>query len=224
MTIERVETIYGPMWIPDTDTHQYGWLKRGGISSEELYIKEVCAVLSERPLGTALDIGASFGCWSLPLAAVCTKVIAIEPQFEVYRLLLKTLTGPDFEVINAAVGDQPGTARIPALDLDKPTNFGDVAISEAQSEQPEAPMQNVACVRIDDLLDTDLVTFTKVDVQGMEAAVLRGMAETIARCRPILFVEAHPSYGDVGALRVQIEAMDYYCLPGRGANHLAVPL
>jgi len=43
----------------------------------------------------------------------------------------------------------------------------------------------------------------KIDVEGMEAEVLQGAAETIARCKPILFVETIKSDKDtiIAALR-----------------------
>ncbi len=225
MTIERIETVYGPMHVPDTDTHQYGWLKNAGVSSEDLWIRECCGLLREVPPGVSLDVGACFGCWSLPLSQVSTKVIAIEPQWDLYKLLTKTLADHDlFEVINAAAGDHAGTTWLPALDLNSPANFGDVAVGHASQCQPQAGGQTVARMLVDDMLDDDPVTFVKIDVQGMEQAALRGMARTVARCRPILFVEAHPSYGDQLAIRRQIEAMEYCCLTGRGDNYLAVPL
>ena len=33
------------------------------------------------------------------------------------------------------------------------------------------------------------IDFLKIDVEGMEIAVLGGLAETIARCRPVFFIE-----------------------------------
>jgi FkbM family methyltransferase len=227
MTIERIETVYGPMYVPDTDTHQYGWLKDVGLSSEEIYIRECCEILRERPPGVSIDVGANFGCWCLPLAKFSKLVIAIEPQWEVYKLLMRTLSfngGFDrFEVINAAAGDVPGVRWIPRLDLESAANFGDVAVGHTSQDQPSAAVDPVACVTIDALLSADEVRFIKIDVQGMERAVLRGASKTIARCRPIMFVEADPSYSDPRAIREQIEEMGYWCLP-RGPNYLAAPL
>jgi FkbM family methyltransferase len=228
MTVERIETVHGLMLVPDTDTHQHGWLKSAGVSSEDLFIREVCDLLREKPPGTSIDVGANFGCWCLPLAKVSKLVIAIEPQWEVYKLLMRTLAlnggFERFEVINAAAGDVPGVRWIPRLDLESAANFGDVAVGHRNDDQPSAAAEPVACVTIDALLNADEVRFIKVDVQGMEQAVLRGAERVIRRCRPYLFVEAHPDYCDARALRRQIEAMGYYCLTGRGANYLAMPL
>ena len=40
-----------------------------------------------------------------------------------------------------------------------------------------------------DTLDLQRVDFMKVDIEGMEEKALRGAAETIKRCRPVLYVE-----------------------------------
>lgn len=44
-------------------------------------------------------------------------------------------------------------------------------------------------VRGDDLLQRRRVDFIKMDVEGMEIRVLHGLAETIARWRPVMFIE-----------------------------------
>jgi len=50
--------------------------------------------------------------------------------------------------------------------------------------------EDVAALPIDDLA-LERLDMAKIDVEGAELAVLRGMAETLARCRPILIIEVH---------------------------------
>ncbi len=44
-------------------------------------------------------------------------------------------------------------------------------------------------VRGDDILQLRPVHFVKMDVEGMEVRVLQGLSETIARWRPVMFIE-----------------------------------
>ena len=54
------------MLVLDTDIGQYEWLKLTGTSSEDEYTSLVCGLLDGN--GAAIDVGASFGCWTLALA------------------------------------------------------------------------------------------------------------------------------------------------------------
>jgi FkbM family methyltransferase len=48
---------------------------------------------------------------------------------------------------------------------------------------------DVQTVRGDDALAGKQVDFIKIDIEGMELRALAGLAETIARCRPTMFIE-----------------------------------
>jgi FkbM family methyltransferase len=41
----------------------------------------------------------------------------------------------------------------------------------------------------DQALADEAVDFIKIDVEGMELSVLKGLSKTIARCRPVMFIE-----------------------------------
>ena len=42
-----------------------------------------------------------------------------------------------------------------------------------------------------DSFQLDDVAVIKIDIEGMEVAALRGMTDTLTRCRPHIFIEAH---------------------------------
>lgn len=55
--------------------------------------------------------------------------------------------------------------------------------------EPVPGPNEVATVRLDGLFRRDQLKLMKIDVEGMEADVLRGAEGTIRRLRPILYVE-----------------------------------
>jgi FkbM family methyltransferase len=62
-------------------------------------------------------------------------------------------------------------------------------------------------IRGDDALSQEDVDFIKIDVEGMEMQVLGGLAQTIARCRPIFFIEVDEA--NRAAFLAWVEANDY---------------
>src|SRR5690606_16810330 len=81
-----------------------------------------------------------------------------------------------------AVGADAGTVLIPALDLSVVQNFGGLGhTSWGQGDR-------VPRVTLDGL-GLDACHFIKIDVEGMEAAVLAGAQATIMRYRPAMYIE-----------------------------------
>jgi FkbM family methyltransferase len=148
-----------------------------------------------RPGMTVVEAGANIGAHSVMLARACAPgpLLAFEPQQRVFQLLCanlvmngvtNALTFPD------AVGAVAGTALIPPIDYGGAFNFGSVSIlpTDGSSGTDWATGQPTRVVAIDDLA-LPACDFLKIDVEGFEAAVLEGARQTIARCRPILYVE-----------------------------------
>ena len=73
-----------------------------------------------------------------------------------------------------------------AVDLDKVCNLGSTELS---THRGTVPANSHLTATIDELFPCTSVAFIKADVEGMELEILRGAEATIARCRPILYVE-----------------------------------
>jgi FkbM family methyltransferase len=82
-----------------------------------------------------------------------------------------------------ALGARGGVARVPAIPPSQAHNFGGVALSA----DPDGG-ERVEVAAIDDLA-LDACRLIKADVEGMEAEVLEGARATIARLRPLLYLE-----------------------------------
>ncbi len=134
----------------------------------------------------ALDVGANIGTHTIAMAKAVGErghVVAFEPQAFTHMMLcgnvaLNALN--NVTVLRAAVGDDTRPVEVPRLDPREQRNFGSVKVGSGGDF--------VEQMRIDDLA-LEQCHLIKIDVEGFEAAVLRGAADTIARTQPLLFIE-----------------------------------
>jgi FkbM family methyltransferase len=177
---------YGPMLVNRHDAY----VGRSFLAYGEFSEHEVAFLRQYVPEGgVVLDIGANIGALTIPLAqhvGATGRVIAFEPQRFVHQVLtanvaLHSLT--NVEVVRAGVGAQAGALHVPVLDPNAPNNFGGLELNKG------TPGEGVPCVRVDDLRLSRLDVL-KADVEGMEADVLRGAMATIARHKPVLYLES----------------------------------
>jgi len=140
----------------------------------------------------ALDIGANIGTHTLALAGLVGPqglVFAFEPQRIVFQTLCANIALNSLDnvhCINAAVGASPGTLKLFDADPNVPNNFGGVRVAMLAGAPGAAPVERL---KLDDFLEIDQLKLVKIDVEGMEADVLRGASRILARFRPILYVE-----------------------------------
>jgi FkbM family methyltransferase len=154
------------------------------------YEKEQVAMFQSclRSGDVVYDIGAHMGYYAL-VAAVTVggrgQVIAFEPHpFNLRQLRrhVRLSQCDNLTVIEACVGDQPGTARF-TVNLGSGTNHLD-----------PAGTLNVSVVTLDGLVEAGTIPLPqciKIDVEGNEFAVLRGAQAVIRKARPSLFISFH---------------------------------
>lgn len=223
--IAEIQTRHGIMFIPDTDQCQYDWMAGAGVSPEEPQIDMVSDLLAERPKGVVIDVGANFGAWTVPMAKYAAIVCAIEPQKCCVELIKRSVLANgigNVVVHNVAAGRVSGTSvQVPQLSVDSDANFGGVSL--VGPNEIEAPTAPIGVVTIDEFSDLGKVSFIKIDVEGGELDVLKGAIETIARDKPILFLEYDHKYTDLPALDAFIQDAGYTTLE-LGGNYLCLPL
>jgi FkbM family methyltransferase len=176
-------TRYGTMLCNQNDVFLGGSLLRYGEFSE-LEVAFLRPYLT--PTAIVLDIGANIGALTIPFARSVQCVVAFEPQRLCYQTLcanvaLNSLT--NVIAFHLAVGQEHGATRVLLTDPYMRNNFGGLALD------PEANGEGVEVVAIDDL-GLPKATLVKIDVEGMEADVLRGARNYIAEHQPAIYLEA----------------------------------
>ncbi len=140
-----------------------------------------------RPGDTVVEVGANIGAHTVPLARLAGpagRVLAFEPQRAIFQMLCANLALNGLgqvEATQAALGAAAGTLHVPEADYTGAGNFGGIALAT----EGGAPVPVMTL----DSLGLPALRLLKVDVEGMEAEVLSGGRDTIARLRPLLYVE-----------------------------------
>lgn len=150
--------------------------------------------------GHCLDIGANIGVISQALLANGFTVTAFEPQPAIFDLLRFNCGSAN--VINTAVGSSAGFAQMPKVYYSEKGNFGGLGIgTKSMYGNITVPLITIDSLNLD-------VGFMKIDVEGYELEVLLGAANTIARCRPVMYIE-DDRVGKSNALRAHIASLGY---------------
>jgi len=137
-----------------------------------------------------LDIGAHFGVFSLAAAHFGGNAVAIDPSPIATRMIARQclLNGVanKVRIMRAAVSDELGVVHMINSGVFSDGYFR-VIPGRAKSD-----LTTIQAVTIDRLVALfGVPTHIKIDVEGQEAAVLRGGRTSIDKSSPILFVELH---------------------------------
>ncbi|MCB2185332.1 MAG: FkbM family methyltransferase [Deltaproteobacteria bacterium] len=215
----RTEFRGQPVWFLCDREHHVEWnILRQGL--HEARVLERMADLA-RPGTLVVEAGGNIGAHSIPLARALpgVEIHSYEPNplaLARFRRNLELNPCPNLRVIPAGLGETPGQARFFAL--------GGRAIGQSsflaprgdygRGEEIEVPVCSLDQVSREWERPLGLL---KMDVQGFEARVLAGGAQTIAQHRPPIILEhedsnfASPAEASrtKGELAAFFEAHDY---------------
>jgi len=140
-----------------------------------------------------LDVGANVGNHTIYAVTFlgARRVICVEPNPEAAAILRINVERNRLHAhvdlhLGVALSDRPGTAVVSrTIEM----NLGGVTLAR----QAGGPIRLVAG---DELLGGERVDFIKIDVEGMELEVLRGLRRTIETCRPAILAEVDDTTAD----------------------------
>lgn len=196
-------------------THSYAEFRRfQSLMGEETVLKELLEEL--RPDDVFFDVGANVGTYACLVAGKLPAghTVAFEPEpTNAGRLHQNaTLNGLDIDIHQFALSDVDGTAHLERVGA--APGAGEHALADEKSDHTVEVTQRTG----DQLVEageTPVPTVIKIDVEGAELKVLRGLTDTMARdsCR-LVYCEVHPdrlrSFGhDADQLRDLLEGVGF---------------
>lgn len=218
---------HGPMIVNRNDLHMTDVNRGYGVGYQLLTTSQfdrteidmALALLSwrRRHFGdgvVAIDGGANIGVHTIEWARHMTgwgKVLSFEAQEVVFYALAGNVALNN--CLNArprlaALGEKEGSLVVPQPDYFKPSSFGSLELRQrSNTEFIGQPVSydadkgvRVPMVSLDSL-GLSRVDLIKIDVEGMEADVLRGGRQLIAATKPVLVIEI------IKSDRAEIEAL-----------------
>jgi FkbM family methyltransferase len=178
--------------------------------------------LARRARGLVIDIGANTGFYAFIAAAASrqSRVIAFEPEQGSLDILRRNIKlnrfGWRIRVVPLALSNRTGQSKlyIPA----RTHGLVETSSSLESSFKPaHSDVVSISTTTLDAFLSGILlrwrrVGLIKLDVEGHETSVLEGCARTVARHRPVVFIEVLRN-ADFGALDAFLRTHAYADVP-----------
>ena len=174
------------------------------------------------------DIGAHFGVFSLAAAHFGGKVVAVDPSPTAARMIktqavLNGLTD-SIRILQAAVSDANGSMELLSAGV---FTYGYFKVAKGR---PRIELTRTRSITVDQMVNEfGPPTHIKIDVEGHEAAVLRGGRATLNQFSPVLFLELHNEMiasegGDPGRALHEIAELGYkmFALNGESVERAAI--
>lgn len=139
---------------------------------------------------TVVEAGANIGSHTVHFAQLVGtggEVYAFEPQRLVYQLLCGNVAINSLANVytyRCGIGSESGKLHVPELSPEQIHNWGGVSLL-GQEQGEEVPLVTI------DSYHLQACDFIKIDVEGMELAVLKGAEATIRAFAPVIYLEAN---------------------------------
>lgn len=145
-----------------------------------------------RPGDAVVDVGANLGIYTVACASLGAQVSAFEPSSSTRRALHRNITinhiADRVRIFADALGETTGAIAL-TTGLDVGNHL--VGGREATGTDEMVSIRRLDSVVEDEAewLGTRRIALLKIDVEGHDAAVLRGARTTLAEHRPVVLVE-----------------------------------
>jgi FkbM family methyltransferase len=152
---------------------------------------------------SCLDVGANIGNHSVYFADRFARVIAIEPNpifCLAFRATLRLNNLRNVELLECGLGAEAGTLAYQQAGV---ANLGASRFLAAAGDAMAAKACPQLEIKVGDevveSLDMPRLGLIKIDVEGLELSVLKGLRRTLTKQDPIVMFEAHPEVDRPGA-------------------------
>ncbi|HEV3144212.1 MAG TPA: FkbM family methyltransferase [Gemmataceae bacterium] len=184
--LKKIASRFPAGWQQELKRHYYAWqLRRGKFRTAEKEFELLDSLV--QPGDWVIDVGANIGHYTAKLSQLVGpggRVLAFEPVPKTFRLLAANSCHFPYEnvsFLNAAVSE-----RAMAGDITVPDGLNGTYL--AHLTKGETGLQ-VLCLSLDSLQLPHRVSLVKIDAEGHELEVLKGMEELLRHDRPTLIVE-----------------------------------
>lgn len=172
-----------------------------------------------KPGDVCIDVGANIGAHTLVMAFAAGEqgmVIALEPHPELAARLRQNVALNrlrQVQIVDAALSESDGSATLYAFD-EAAFNRGVSSLKPMSADQPAIPVRTISPRTLQKECGLARCDLIKVDVEGHEMAVLRGLLDVIRRFRPyVIFEYEEPQWqrfgGRIEEALAQLRRMDY---------------
>jgi FkbM family methyltransferase len=170
--------------------HYYSWqIRRGQFRTHEREFQMLESFVD--PGDWAIDVGANVGHYTARLSKLVGpsgRVLAFEPVPRTFELLTanaRQFPYSNVTLMNAALSDRASVAA-----MEVPGGEGGAYLAHLTEQNTGL---NVLCIPLDAISLPRPIRLIKIDAEGHELPVLRGMAGLLKRDRPALIVEVSNS-------------------------------
>mgnify|MGYP006154831181 FL=1 len=162
----------------------------GGYELDELELMRT--LMQGRPEPIALDIGANVGHHTLYLASFCHQVHAFEPYDAVGRCIDEKIARNQLQHITVHRVGLGETDQELEYFAPQGHNIGTGSFVPGHEASNNVLMGRLRLVHADPYLDAlhlPRIDLIKIDVEGFEMSVIRGLTNTLQRHRPVIVME-----------------------------------
>jgi len=137
--------------------------------------------------GVAIDCGAHVGLWSKDLSNYFKNLYCFEPVKEFFDCLKLNVDSKNAKLFNLGLGEKKIETKA-VITKSSGNSGGSRTLTDYYEVKKEDEIQNIKLIDLDSL-NLNKVDFIKIDVEGLGIHVLKGMANTLIVCDPVVCIE-----------------------------------
>jgi FkbM family methyltransferase len=170
------------------------------LTADDLYLEQMGADFEPhmvalfkkliRKQDCVFDVGANIGLTGILFGNIAKQVVCFEPSPTTCSLLRNNISAArlhNIEVVNLGLGAQAEEVTLTFATNNRSGGF----VSDQVRPLHGHTTENIQIARLDDVYQefSDNINFIKIDVEGYEGEVIKGMAEVLKRFQPIVVLE-----------------------------------